>query len=184
MSLRGRVSSHVDDLDELHHTHPWVPGRTQIRPNEETRARKAAFLTNIQQRYHSPRHMLLHRIFQLPTSPHPTSRQLWVSPENVGEATYRLTENRFPYDVSPMTEHLVLWVLLSSDQPRSAFTDERITEIVSNSLGDDCEFVWYSNPKPTFASLSTFSLPGDSTTHAKEEEKEDIFHVQVFRRKA
>ncbi len=174
--LRCKVSSDRDELERLHRERGWTPGREAIRPSPESIADKAILLSNVVRHYDTVRTYVLHRIFRLSASSVGSfsSSLLVVTDETLNSAQRSRSEresgsrarksvfcdNLFPYLLPPGTRHCVLWVLLDSDESDETLHmgDDEITELVSRQVGEEKEFVWYRNPKPSVVDNVTYHV--------------------------
>jgi hypothetical protein len=67
MEFNRRVSSNVDELERLHHTFHWIPGRDMIRPKPEILTAKWAFMEMQEATYVSFVDAVLIMVFGIPS---------------------------------------------------------------------------------------------------------------------
>jgi hypothetical protein len=167
-----QISSHLDEMDQLHQIHPWIPDSSCIRPTSETLERKQLYFATEISQYESETDFILNEMFCFRTEKNPDTGKLRVccGPENaVVPHSLRVTrENRFPYNVPKGTLHFVHWVFphyATSPMLNSAETSKIIDHQLREYFGDksNFEFVWNINPK--------MSLPHERTC---------VMHAHVF----
>ena len=62
--MRCRISSNINDLEELHKIHKWIPGKANIRPLLEIIDKKTIFIKNLNFFYKTGLDYILADIFQ------------------------------------------------------------------------------------------------------------------------
>lgn len=130
--LQCRVSSNINDLNELNKDFFWIPNEISIRPDTVTLQRKHAECEQILRIWPTFYEYIFSTVFsQAPTS--------WV-----------FIPSTFRYNLHPNANHYVLW---NSDHDFIFDYDE---EFINNKIKGELakiypnyDFVWYKNPKPT-----------------------------------
>jgi hypothetical protein len=156
--IRNRISSDIQDLNELHKKYWWIPDETMIRPTPKILEDKRHFSNYILHNWMSFRDFILDTHFKYPVDVE--DGQLYIL-NKVEKSEWNFTRSIFPYNLSENVNHYVLW---NSYYDYSAdFDDLTINTIIKDTLesmlGTDFDFAWYKNPKP--------SIP-------------ELYHVQVF----
>ena len=148
--MRCRISSNINDLEELHKIHKWIPGKDNIRPLPEIIDKKTNFIKNLDFFYKTGLDYILADIFQF-TSNINKDGKIYVLNKDIKQK-YIFSKNIFPYNLPEETEHYILWYSYTSE-----FTDDKINTDITVSIKellnhDNFEFVWYENPKKTINS--------------------------------
>ena len=162
-SLNRRVSGDLQELETLHNLYDWIPGPNQIRPSEEIKAVKRQKLIEIQNEWESFCDYILHSVFQKSFYVRSNGLKRACDKNTVNHNCVEFLKNEFPYQVSPESNHYVLWF----GTPHKMVDDDTINHIISLKLGEivgknSFVFVWYENPKVT--------IP-------------EFYHIQVFWKK-
>jgi len=165
--LRGPVNASAECLEALRAKRgAWIPGESSIRPNLETRQRKAFFFENEIPKYADIKDYVLHCIFRVPlqTSDEASEKLRVISAEDIPESLLPeegiLMPNMFPYDTRG--RHDVIWYF-SSPETTLEFTPEKVTRDVESALRmrlkhDRFDFVYYCNPKMSVPSIAHYQV--------------------------
>lgn len=152
-----KISTKLNDLDNMHQSNLWIPNSKQIRPIEEVIQEKNILMKNILIFYESMNDYILDTIFNLPKKFN-SKGKLLVDTKNI-KPEFKLVKNKFPYDLPIQTEHYILWF----NTEVNYLTDIEIKQIIDIEIKKyfkkKKEFVWYENPK--------MSIP-------------QLYHIQVF----
>ncbi len=157
--LRNKISSDIQDLNELHTKYWWIPNENMIRPTQKMIEDKRQVSESILYNWMSFKDFILHNIFNCPYDTE--DGHLYV-PDSVINYEWHFSKSIFPYDVPSGVNHYVLWN--SQFDYFKQFDDSVINTIITDTLEsmvspNDFDFAWYKNPKP--------SIP-------------ELYHVQVF----
>jgi len=158
-SLRCRISSSLDSLNELHENFPFISDEYQIRPSDATLKRKESAMRDIEDNWESAQDYIISTIFFKPSSVDPFSNKLVADIKSI-DGLIKFEKNEFPYQLQKGW-HYVLWF---GPSPNGVPSEEDINTHITRSLEeltnrDDFDFAWYENPKMSFPS---------------------VYHVQVF----
>ena len=157
--IRGRISSDVDILRELHAMHPWIPNSEQIRPSKHAQEEKRKKSEAILLEWMTFKDFILDSHFGYSTAIY--RGRLYV-PGPVSTSMWCFSPCMFPYALDGASQHFVLWNSYHDIQVEfdNEVINQQITESLQKIVGNDnFDFVWYKNPRPT--------LP-------------ELYHVQVF----
>ena len=150
-SLRCRISSDIDRLDELHQRYHWVPKGDQVRPKPRVLEKKKKRVEDISTYWESSADYILSSVF-LKNVTVSGNEKFHVLDKNITNQV-RFVPNEFPYDCS--ANHYILWMGPRPDGS-CCFTDDEITGLVLDSLedivgSDSCfDFAWYVVLPPLF----------------------------------
>ncbi len=132
--LRNKISSSIDDLNQLSQTYDWIPNEHTIRPTEADLAIKHAEMDRISRTWPSVRDFIQQSVFSGSETP-------WV-----------FKSSQFRYNLPSHSNHYILWS--SQNSYYYSYSDEIINEqiemFIKNIVGhNNFQFAWYKNPKPT-----------------------------------
>ena len=156
--FKCKIDSNVDELEKLHQSHRWIPGKDNVRPTAEIIASKLKYIENIKNFYGSEIDYICETIFEF-DSTFDENGKLIVKKDAIKKRAV-FEQNRFPYDVDE-GHHYILWYSYFDD----SITENKIKDDINANIekivddGTHFDYVWYENPKMT--------IP-------------DIYHVQVF----
>jgi hypothetical protein len=151
--LRCKISSDVQDLNELHKERWWIPNENMIRPCEKILEDKRKFSKNILESWVSFRDFILDKYFGYPTY---IQNGLLVVDDSGKQEEWGLRTSLFPYNLPEGVHHYILW---NSKYDYFCHFDELkingiITDCLTNMLGcDNFDFAWYINPTPSIPEL-------------------------------
>lgn len=157
--LRSKISSNIQDLNELHKTYSWIPDETMIRPTPKVIEDKNHFSNYVLHNWMSFKDFILDTHFKCPVDIE--DGQLYVVNE-VTKSEWNFTKSLFPYNLPDNVNHYILWN--SMFDFFYEFEDSVVNTIIKDTIEsmletDQFDFAWYKNPKP--------SIP-------------ELYHVQVF----
>jgi hypothetical protein len=157
--IRSKISSEIQDLNDLHKIYFWIPNENMIRPNQKVLENKREFNNYVLHNWMSFKDFILDTHFHFPVDIE--DGHLYVI-DTTKKMEWHFTKSLFPYDLPENVNHYVLWNSFSDCF--HVFDDSKINNIIKETLesmvGDDnFDFAWYINPKP--------SIP-------------EIWHCQVF----
>jgi len=157
--LRGKISSNIQDLNDLHKEFWWIPDENMVRPTPKILEDKQQFSNYILYNWMSFKDFILDKIFGCPVDIE--DGHIYVI-NQVQKSEWNFSRSIFPYDLPNNVNHYVLWN--SKYEYYKDFDDITINTIIKETLdtmvnSDEFDFAWYKNPKP--------SIP-------------ELFHVQVF----
>ena len=156
--LRCRISSAIQDLNELHKKYSWIPNETMIRPSPKVLEDKRHFSNYVLGNWMSFRDFILDTHFKYPIDVE--DGHICIR-DAVKSSEWKFQKSLFPYNLPSDVNHYILW---NSFYDYSVdFDDSVINGIIKDTLehmlGANFDFAWYKNPKP--------SIP-------------ELYHVQVF----
>lgn len=150
--LRCKISSDLQDLNELHHKYWWIPNESMIRPTEEIIKEKIHFNNYVLHYWMSLAYFILDTHFKYPVDI--DDGQIYI-PKKIEKSEWNFSKSLFPYNLPKNVNHYVLW-----NSYYDYFTnldDVTINKIIKdyleNMLGSEFDFVWYKNPKPSIPEL-------------------------------
>ncbi len=151
--LRCKISSDVQDLNELHAERWWIPNENMIRPSEKILKSKQEVSRNILGIWASFRDFILDTRFRYPTKKY---NGLLVVDDTGKREEWGLRISLFSYNLPPGVHHYILWN--SKYNYFEQFDELKINGIIkdclTNMLGcDNFDFAWYINPKPSIPEL-------------------------------
>lgn len=157
--IRSRISSDIQDLNELHKKFWWIPDENMIRPSEKVLEDKRVFSNYVLHNWMSFKDFILDTHFKYPVDIE--DGQIYVL-EDTKKIEWNFTKSVFPYDLAANVNHYVLWN--SKYNYFHEFDESRINNILKDTLKgmldtEDFDYAWYKNPKP--------SIP-------------ELWHIQVF----
>lgn len=156
--IRNRISSDIQDLNELHKKYWWIPNETMIRPNSKILEEKQHFSNYVLHNWMSFRDFILDTHFKYPVDIDDGHIHIL---NNVEKPEWNFQKSLFPYSLPENVNHYVLWN--SYYNYFADFDDLTINRIIKDTLESmlrcDFDFAWYKNPKP--------SIP-------------ELYHLQVF----
>lgn len=132
--LQCKISSNIDDLNQLNKQFNWIPNEYSIRPDSQNLEQKNFYCKEILSEYGSFNEYIFKNVFNSDLS------NKWV-----------FKPAHFRYNISFNTNHYVLWNI----EHNFEFEWENY-EIINNKIKEELnkicssyDFVWYKNPKPT-----------------------------------
>ena len=152
--IQMKISPDIENLDKLNKKYNWIPSSKNIRPSEKVLKLKDKTYKSILNFYESFKDYIFDTVFGLP---------IIMNDNNKLFCRYKLKlfileKNIFPYDLPKITEHYILWYTYKYN----GLDDEIITKNIKYELkrikNENCEFVWYENPKAN----------------------NEVYHIQVF----
>jgi hypothetical protein len=151
--LRCKISSDIQDLNELHKKHFWIPDETMIRPSQKVLEDKRHFSNYVLHNWMSFKDFILDTHFHFPVDIE--DGHLYVLDTTKRQEWY-FTKSLFPYDLPENVSHYVLWNSFSDCF--AFFEDSKINIIIKETLesivgSDNFDFAWYINPKPSIPEL-------------------------------
>lgn len=157
--LRSKISSNMEDLNELHKERWWIPNKNMIRPQKDVLDSKREFSKNVLAKWATYRDFILDTHFRYPIN---TYNNLLIVDDTDKKEEWNFRASLFPYNLPADVNHYVLWN--SKYDYFTEFDEVKINRIIKECLSnmlnsDDFDFAWYLNPKP--------SIP-------------DLWHCQVF----
>ena len=157
MNLNCKISSNIDDLENIKKIYSWIPGENNIRPDKEIIDKKLQFWENIHLKYNKMSDYILNVHFNLPVIINDNNKfEVLLSSYNNIEK-FIFMENTFPYNLEENTNHYILWyTFIPSDYDVNKHIFTEIYKILNHT---HFNFVWYENPK--------MNVP-------------EIYHLQVF----
>lgn len=151
--IRNKISSDIQDLNELHKKYWWIPNETMIRPNKKILEDKRTFSEYVLHNWMSFRDFILDTHFKYPIDIE--DGHIHIAFE-VKKSEWNFQKSLFPYDLLDGVNHFVLWN--SMYDYFNDFDDSVINTIIKDSLesmlgSDKFDFAWYKNPKPSIPEL-------------------------------
>ena len=151
--IRSKISSNIQDLNNLHKTHSWIPDETMIRPTAAILENKRQFSQYVLANWMSFRDFILDTHFKYRIDIEDGHKYVV---EEVKKSEWNFGKSLFPYDLSNEVNHYVLWNSLYDYF--NDFSDTVINNIIAETLvamlgTDQFDFVWYVNPKPSIPEL-------------------------------
>lgn len=151
--LQCKISSAIQDLNELHKTYWWIPDESMIRPSQKILDDKLLFSMFILRNWMSYRDFILDTHFKYPVDVE--DGQKYVSTK-VSKSEWNFTKSLFPYNLPDNVNHYILWNSMYDyfTQWDDAVINSIIKESIQSMLGtDEFDFAWYVNPKPSIPEL-------------------------------
>jgi hypothetical protein len=127
--IRGRISSLIEELNELSKIYNWIPNENTIRPSREDLEKKWETLHHIEQNWHSMKDYVYHNIL------------------NCTEKEWVFSPSIFRYNLPADANHWVLWN--TRTDINAMIEDETINAVLCGLLDQTTDFAWYKNPKPS-----------------------------------
>ena len=152
--LRNRIDPCLDNLETLNCHFPWIPGKDNIRPNEEISLKKENWLENILNFYEDETQYVLAEIFDFKSEF--ISGKLHVKREDITEK-HIFKENMFPYELLVGTNHYVLWYSYNETNINNINKDICI-ELQNLLKHNNFDFVWYENPKKSVSKITHYQV--------------------------
>jgi hypothetical protein len=151
--IRNKISSDIQDLNELNKKYFWIPNETMIRPNEKVLEEKRHFSNYVLHNWMSFKDFILDTHFHFPVDIE--DGHLYVL-DTANKLEWHFTKSLFPYDLPESVSHYILWNCFSDCF--AVFEDSKINNIIKETLesivgGDNFDFAWYINPKPSIPEL-------------------------------
>lgn len=151
--LRNKISSDIQDLNELHRNYKWIPDENMIRPNPKVLEDKHIFSDYVLRKWISFRDFILDTHFKYPINIKDGYRCIH---SEVKKSEWNFQKSLFPYDLLPEVNHYILWNCLY-DYFKD-FNESIINTIIKDTIEsmistDKFDFGWYKNPKPSIPEL-------------------------------
>jgi hypothetical protein len=152
--FRQEVSSSLEELDELHRSHPWIPGPANIRPVANQIAVKTDKLADIRKEWSTLDDYVLYRIFGYDFTVSPVTNKFCVTVDHASlpPNLKKLVKNQFPYQ-DLRCNHSIMWYTTKSKPYDSLIISRDIEDELKKALApcfhSKFQFVWYENPKMT-----------------------------------
>jgi hypothetical protein len=152
-SLRKKISSDIQDLNELHKIYPWIPNEHMVRPSLKVLQEKFQFSDYVLANWMTFKDFILDTHFQYPIDIEDGHKYV----VNTGtKSEWNFTKSLFPYDLPANVNHYILWNSVYNYYKE--FSDSVINNIISETLTsllgtDEFDFAWYVNPKPSIPEL-------------------------------
>ena len=151
--LRNKISSDIQDLNELHTKYWWIPNETIIRPNLTVLEDKRHFSNYILHNWMSFKDFILDTHFKFPVSIE--DGHLYVI-NKVEKSEWNFQKSLFPYNLPSNVNHYILWN--SFYDCLHTFDESTINNIIKDTLESmvECnmfDFARYVNPKPNISEL-------------------------------
>jgi hypothetical protein len=151
--IRSKISSNIQDLNNLHKTHSWIPDETMIRPTAAILENKRQFSQYVLANWMSFRDFILDTHFKYRIDIEDSHKYVV---DEVKKSEWNFGKSLFPYDLPNGVNHYVLWNSLYDYF--NEFCDTVINSIINDTLvsmlgTDQFDFAWYVNPKPSIPEL-------------------------------
>lgn len=151
--LRNKISSDIQDLNELHGKYWWIPDETMIRPTAAILEDKRQFSERVLHNWSGFRDFILDTHFKYPVCIKDGRRYIC---DEVKKSEWTFQKSLFPYNLPDNVNHYILWN--SMYDYFNDFNDSVINEIIKDTLKrvlgtDNFDFAWYKNPKPSIPEL-------------------------------
>lgn len=151
--LRCKISSDIQDLNELHKKYFWIPNETMIRPSPKVLEDKRQFSNYVLHNWMSFKDFILDTHFKFPVDIEDGHLYVLDTPRKI---EWNFQKSLFPYDLPESVYHYVLWN--SFTDCFHLFEDSKINNIIKETLEsmlgcDSFDFAWYINPKPSIPEL-------------------------------
>lgn len=124
--LKCKISSNLEELNNLHRQYHWIPNSEQVRPSPEILERKLSDIEEIQKKWVSFKDFIYYRVFDKQYNIR--NDKLIVFDKDLTILPRMFKKNDYPYQVNG--NHYILWY---STQIQSV-SDERITKDINNEL--------------------------------------------------
>ena len=151
--LRCKISSDIQDLNELHMYYNWIPDENMIRPSPKVLEDKRHFSNYVLGNWMSFRDFILDTHFKYPVDIE--DGHLYIRDE-VKKSEWNFQKSLFPYDLPPEVNHYILWNSLYDyfNEFEESVINSIIKDTLESMLGTDkFDFAWYKNPKPSIPEL-------------------------------
>jgi len=151
--LRNKISSNIQDLNELHKYYKWIPDENMIRPNPKVLEDKRIFSEYILRKWASFKDFILDTHFKYPINIKDGYRCIH---SEVKKSEWNFQKSLFPYDLLPEVNHYILWNCLYDyfKDFNESMINTIIKDTIESMLGTDSfDFAWYKNPKPSIPEL-------------------------------
>lgn len=125
--MRGKISSDLNTLEDLHQTYLWIPGRQHIRPNTDLIKDKLTKILDLNS--WSKEYFGVH---------------LQDALQGKYKYSYYFGKNEYSYVVPEGTNHFILWFPVDFPLPDKTVDDILEKEVLKRKGTD---YVWYENPK-------------------------------------
>lgn len=137
--LRCKISSNIQDLNELHTQYWWIPDENMIRPDEKVLDEKRQFSNYVLNNLRSFKDFILDKYFK-----------------DITGLEWTFVKSLFPYNLVNDVNHYVLWN--SKYDYFVEIEESKINNIIKDTLksmvgSDNFDFAWYKNPKPSIPEL-------------------------------
>ena len=151
--MRGRISSDITDLNELHKKYWWIPDENMIRPSPKVLEDKRSFSNYVLHNWMSFKDFILNTHFHFPVDIE--DGHIYVR-NNTKKIEWNFQKSLFPYNLPSNVNHYVLWH--SFRDYFHLFEDSLINNLIKETLEsmagcDSFDFAWYINPKPSIPEL-------------------------------
>ena len=151
--LRNKISSDIQDLNELHRYYKWIPDENMIRPSPKVLEDKRIFSEYVLRKWVSFRDFILDTHFKYPINIKDGYRCIH---SEVKKSEWNFQKSLFPYDLLPEVNHYILWNCLYDYF--NDFNESMINTIIKDTIEsmlatDSFDFAWYKNPKPSIPEL-------------------------------
>jgi hypothetical protein len=151
--LRCKISSDIQDLNELHKWFNWIPDENMIRPSPKVLEDKRQFSNYVLGNWMSFRDFILDTHFKYQVDIE--DGHMYICNE-VKKSEWNFQKSLFPYDLPSEVNHYILWN--SMYNYFNEFDESVINDMIKNTLesilgSDKFDFAWYCNPKPSIPEL-------------------------------
>jgi hypothetical protein len=151
--IRCKISSDIQDLNELHKKYFWIPDENMIRPSEKVLENKRHFSNYVLHNWMSFKDFILDTHFKFTMDI--DDGHLYAL-KNTTKSEWHFVKSLFPYNLPDDVSHYVLWN--SFYDCFHSFDDDKINSIIKETLEsvvgtDRFDFAWYVNPKPSIPEL-------------------------------
>jgi len=156
--IRNKISSDINDLDNLNKIYSWIPNKDTIRPTESEIIKKKEILNIIEKEWLSLKDYILHTIFDQNYEIKNNYKFIKLNTS----LEWIFCPSNFRYNIIDKANHYILWN--SNQNFYYDFDDDLINKIIITNLQkklnhNNFNFAWYKNPKPTIL---------------------EFYHIQVF----
>lgn len=151
--LRCKISSDIQDLNELHKWYNWIPDENMIRPNTKTLEDKRQFSNYVLHNWMSFKDFILDTHFKYPVD---IEDGHYYIRNEVKKSEWNFQKSLFPYDLPSEVNHYILWNSLYDyfNDFEESVINSIIKDTLESMLGTDkFDFAWYKNPKPSIPEL-------------------------------
>jgi hypothetical protein len=151
--LRSKISSNIQDLNELHKKYYWIPDENMIRPTPKILEDKREFSNYVLHNWMSFKDFILDTHFKFPIDIE--DGHIYVL-DITNKNEWHFTKSLFPYNLPENVNHYVLWNSFSDCF--HSFEDSIINNIIKHTIEsmidtDKFDFAWYIIPKPSIPEL-------------------------------
>jgi hypothetical protein len=159
--MLGKISSKLDDLDNLNKLYSWLPNSITIRPCKEVLEKKIHTINMIDDEWNLFEDYILYKVFNKDYQIIDNKKKV-VDKINIEEWIF--SESEFRYNLPSYSNHYVLWNSknifdLDIDDNIINSKIELFIENIIDTKNYSYNYAWYKNPKPTV---------------------NEFYHVQVF----